>query len=309
MKELEHLLREFVETNNITTKGPLCVVLVVTRLAQKQVFPLQENQFLAKSGGQVRGLGKGAVQKILSEHGINRVLAEEGGRTSRGSINNMNQYIEFLNEILQHGQLNWSAIEEFWIDRIKEFFSSTPLKIKLDQSKSLRAIIRELLGAALKRQSENAGTMYAGAVMQHLVGAKLKIALPNESFETHGFSVADQQSGRKGDFLIGSSAIHVTTAPTEALIRKCQDNLNQSLKPIIITTTNGSGGANALADNYGLADRIDVFEIEQFIATNVFELGSFVTSKLNVTIRDIVRVYNEIVESCETDPSLKIEFS
>ena len=34
----------------------------------------------------MRGLGQSQVQKILARHGIERVLAAEGGRTSRGML-------------------------------------------------------------------------------------------------------------------------------------------------------------------------------------------------------------------------------
>ena len=37
------------------------------------------------------------IQRILADHGITRVLAEEGGRTSRGSVGLMQKYVEFLN--------------------------------------------------------------------------------------------------------------------------------------------------------------------------------------------------------------------
>ena len=41
-------------------------------------------ELLTEGGGQVFGLGKSAVQSILHRHDITRVLASEGGRTSRG---------------------------------------------------------------------------------------------------------------------------------------------------------------------------------------------------------------------------------
>ncbi|MBN1562024.1 DUF4928 family protein [candidate division KSB1 bacterium] len=306
---LENELDDFIRINHIKSKGSLSVMIVMTRRAQEKDFPLKEEDFLTKAGGQVKGLGKNAVQKILNDYGIHRTLAEEGGRTSRGSINNMNLYIDFLNMLYNKGILQWGAIEKHWINQVKRYFSSTPFKIRMDTSKSTRVVIRDLLDDAFKKQSENPGTMYAGAVMQHLVGAKLKLVLPNEKFDIHGFSVADQPSGRKGDFLLGSASIHVTTAPTEALIRKCLDNLNQGLKPVIVTTSKGAGGAEALAGDLGIAERIDIFEIEQFVATNVMELGRFVSVELNVTVRDLVKQYNNIINACETDPSLKIELA
>lgn len=66
--------------------------------------------------------------------------------------------------------------------------------------------------------------------------------------------------------------------------------------------------AEALADNAGLGDRIDVFKIEQFIALNLYELRKFAADRRRVAVSDLVKRYNEIVEEVETDPSLKIDF-
>jgi hypothetical protein len=137
-------------------------------------------------------------------------------------------------------------------------------------------------------------------------GGKDRTALPDTKITHEGFSVADTPFGRKGDFLIGDTAIHVTTAPTEALIRKCCDNLAQSLRPLVITTQSGVGGAIALAKNADVAERIDIIEIEQFIATNVYEWSAFQQTKRSVTVRQIVNAYNRIIDQCETNPSLKI---
>jgi uncharacterized protein DUF4928 len=65
--------------------------------------------------------------------------------------------------------------------------------------------------------------------------------------------------------------------------------------------------AEGLAANVGLADRIDVFEIEQFVALNLYELGQFGLDGRRTAVTDLVERYNEIVENVETDPSLKIE--
>ena len=50
-----------------------------------------------------------------------------------------------------------------------------------------------------------------------------------------------------------------------------------------------------------------MFEIEQFIALNLYELGRFASTGRRTAMRDVVERYNEIVEEFETDPSLKIE--
>jgi len=306
MNNLKSRLEAFASQCKIRGKGPLSLVLVLTRKASEQKPPFSANDFLTPQGGQVAGLGRGAVQAILADHGIDRVLAEEGGRTSRGSIQNMRAYVDFLNELAKKKLLDFPAIEEWWICRIKEFFGSKPFSLKADSSKSIRSIVSDLIDAAFSRQRECPGTMVAGAVMQHLVGAKIETAMPEAKVKHEGFSVADAPAGRKGDFLIGDTAIHVSTAPTEALIRKCCDNLEQNLRPLIITTQSGVGGAMALAKNFDVAERIDILEIEQFVATNVYEWSAFQQAKRTLTVRQLVEAYNRIIDQCETDPSLKI---
>ena len=181
-----------------------------------------------------------------------------------------------------------------------------PFTLKIDSSKSLQSVVNDLIDAAFERQRESSGKMVAGAVMQHLVGSKLQIVMPDEKIEHHGFSVADVPGGSKDDFLVGDTAIHVTTAPTEALIRKCCDNLNENLRPVIITTRSGVGGAEALAMNASVADCIDVFEVTQFLITNIHKWSRFELSQRPVSLRKLVEAYNRIVDRYETDPSLKI---
>lgn len=149
---------------------------------------------------------------------------------------------------------------------------------------------------------------YAGAVLQHVVGAKLDCALGKGKFAHNSFSTSDQQTGRAADFFIGDVAIHVTTSPSEALIGRCRENLGDNLRPIIVTTQRGLTIAEGLAENAGIGERVDVFEVEQFVALNLYELGKFAPDGRRVAVTDLVTRYNEIVEEYETDPSLKIEF-
>lgn len=70
-------------------------------------------------------------------------------------------------------------------------------------------------------------------------------------------------------------AIHVTTSPGEALIERCCDNLNDGLPAIIVPGQRGLKVAEALADNAGLGEHIDAFEVERLIALNIYEIGKF----------------------------------
>ncbi len=304
---IESRLEAFAEEFRMTGKGPLSVALVLTRSASKVSPPYNESMFLTKGGGQVKGCGRGAAQAVLADHGISRVLAEEGGRTSRGSIERMRGYIALLNEMHSRRELDFRAIELWWIERVKEFFASAPLKVRVDASKSLRHIIAELIKAAFARQEECPGVMVAGAVLQHLVGAKLTVALPDVRLRHEGFAVADSPGRRKGDFLVHDTVVHVTTVPTEGLVQKCCKNLEENLRPIIVTIEDATGSAKVLARNAGVEERIDVLEIEQFIATNVYEWSLFQHRNRPTSIAELIKAYNAIVDQCETDPSLRID--
>ncbi|WP_310673665.1 DUF4928 family protein, partial [Burkholderia multivorans] len=255
MADLQEALHAFNKERKFGRKGPLCVALVITQHARKMGLPLDPEKLLTEAGGQVLGLGKGAVQTVLNRHGIDRVLAAEGGRTSRGSISNMREYVAFLNGQAATSTVDLDAVEAFWIARVHEFFAAKPFKIRLDASRSLRTLVRDVIAQAEERQRNTPGMQYAGAVLQHLVGAKLDCALGAGSFEHNSFSTSDAQSGRVGDFFIGDVAIHVTTAPGEAVIGRCRDNINDGHRPIIVTTARGLTAAEVLAENAGLGER------------------------------------------------------
>ena len=298
-------LTKFFNENKMGIKGTLCVGLAVSRAAKEKGLPLRFESILTENRGQVSVLGRSNIQKILAEYGIDRVLAAEGGRTSRGSIGLSEKYVEFLNRG-RYSQRDLLTIERWWVDKVRQFFAGEPLVMKLDQSKSMRALVRDLLSVAEKRQANNRGSTIVGTVLQHLVGAKLTLLMPTAP-EMHGASVSDAVSDRGGDFILEDVVIHVTSAPGEAVIQKCKQNLDDGKRPILITTYKRVVLAEGLADAAGIADRIDIFDIEQFIAGNLYELGGFAQNGRGATAERLVNAYNNIVDACETDPSLKIQ--
>jgi len=307
MTSLEKYLSEFRDLKGLRSKGQLAVMLHITRLAAESGLPLELDALKTDKEGQVKGLGKGRVQSILKDHGITRVLAEEGGRTSRGSLGNASDYAVFLNKLHAQGQVDLECIEKWWVSRVQDFFSGKPFTLKFDPSKSLRSIVSDLLAQAVKRQKDNPGTTYAGTVLQHLVGAKLDLILPEgKRVQHHGANVADSPTSRAGDFVIDNAAIHVTTTPTEALVRKCKANIETGLRPIIITIVESRAGVESLAKGFGIEGRIDVIEIEQFIATNIMEWSKFNGPQHKGEVARLIAAYNNIICTYETDPSLLI---
>lgn len=307
-KDLAKQLHDFASSHKfLGNKGPLCVALVITRTAIKNGLPLDPAKLVTAAQGQVLGLGKSAVQAILGDHGITKVLAAEGGRTSRGSMGNMQDYVAFLNSLAKDKGLDIKTVEAWWAARVRDFFESSPLKLKVDTGSSLKACITGIFDEAKKRQSENRGSTVLGAVMQHLVGAKLEVLYPDQSIQHSGYSVADSPTGRSGDFQIGDCVIHVTTAPGASLIQKCCDNLDKGLRPLIVSTHAGAALAETLAEEQGINRRLEVLDITQFLVANMLEWTGFDGSQRRHTFEELIARYNAIVEACETDPSLKIE--
>lgn len=295
----------FIHKDGIFKKGALCVGLVVTRHARSSGFPLNPDELMTDQQGQVSGLGKAQVQAILADYEISRVLAEEGGRTNRGSISQMRDYVDFLNTAAKSGRLDLNAVETWWIEQVRRLFADRPFPFRLDPARSLSASVTDLLGQAEARQRERSGFMYVGAVMQHLVGAKLDIIV--EGVDHHGAFVADQVSGRPADFQVNEVAIHVTASPGEAVVRKCCENLQAGLRPVILTRLSKVAMALGLVEAAGAQDRVEVWAIEQFLSTNLHEQGKFNAASSREVATRIVAKYNCIIDVRETDPGLKIE--
>ena len=304
----EKQLKQFLKENKAATKGPLSLLIQLTSMIRTKKFPLNYDDFLTENKGQVAGLGGGNLKKILKEHGITQILATEGGRTSRGNMGLMGKYIDFLNTWNKAGAIDFDFVESFWAEQVRDYFRNQPFLLSADTSRTISTSLDELFDQARKRQKQNQGTQYLGSMLQHLIAAKLTIILPSNSFEIHGASVADSPTARSGDFVIHKTIIHSTAAPSEPLIVKCKANLKNGYSPVIITIFDRVKTALDLASDAGISGRVDVWDIQQFLSTNINEHCQFDEQNRNVKLADIIEAYNRIIDEKETDPSLKIEF-
>lgn len=309
MTDFEVELKAFQTENNIFSKGKLSVVIQFTRLVQGKEFPLNSDDFKTEKEGQVAGLGGGNLKKILKDHGITQQLSAEGGRTSRGSMGLMIKYVDFLNARNAEDSVDFTAAEAFWAEQVREYFRNQPFVLTADTSKTIGSNLDELFEQAKKRQKQNPGTQYLGTVLQHLVAAKLCLIMPEGSFEIHGASVADAPTARSGDFVINKTIIHCTTSVGDLLLNKCKSNINSGYRPVIITVFERVQTALNQIEDAGLAGRVEVWDIQQFLSSNVHEHGLFDEDKQNAKLGAIIENYNQIIMEKETDPSLRIEFS
>lgn len=299
------LVDDFRAAHKVNTKGSLAAALQLNRFFSQDSLPIDPENYKTDKEGQVKGISKDNCQKILADYGITRLLASEGGRTSRGTMSLMKEYADLINRI-QPSKAEFSAIERYWIDRIRIFFAGKPFKLEADESLSVAAAVDRLLMQAARRQKENPGTMYVGTVLQHLVGAKLSLVVPE--VEINGAAVADDPTGRGGDFNLGDTAIHCTTAPATLLMEKCQRNLGAGLHPIIVTIRDRVKNAWDLASDMGFSERLEVWDIQSFLSSNIHEHGHFSSASRREMLDKLIVSYNKIIDEYESDPSLKIEY-
>lgn len=287
------------------TTGPLAIALVVVDRARDHELPLDSADFRAANSAQVAGAGGVAANRILRRHGVDSSLGSEGGRTSRGSIDRMEELVALLNRRHAAGDLDLDAIEAFWVQKARDYFNTTPIAFRADPSLSLRMALRELLSQAELRQKSMGGVMIVGAVMQHIVGAALELSLGQGRVNHHGSNQNDAK-GRGGDFELGDAVLHVTNAPTAQLVGKCRANLEAGTRPIIITNPKPLIAAEVLADAEGLGGRIEFMDFEQFVCVQLYGLGGFTGSDVRGHLARLIETYNAIIDQVEPSPSLRI---
>lgn len=224
------------------------------------------------------------------------------------TLGGFDRVVTAAHSILRNHGVQKSLFSEREKKRIRRgrHFTRKAIEFHFDPGKSLHANIHDLLEQADDLQENSGGTNYVGAILQHLVGAKLDVVLGAGKIQHHGSSVADHSTARQSDFQIETVAIHVTTHPSEALVRKCAENLRGGFKPLIITLGDGVEGAAFLLTNANLADRVDVLDVGQFLTANVYERSLFKAAACKLTFSKLLDRYNEIVGACETDPALRI---
>jgi len=191
------------------------------------------------------------------------------------------------------------AMQAFLVQKVREFHGRQRLKVVYDGSKAMQQLVEDLLKLA-------AQTGKAGAVAQHLVGAKLQLRFPHLPIEIRPFSAADEQLGRPGDFVVGDTSFHITVAPMPGVYDRCKENLARGLRVCLLVREGQLIGARQNADLLGPGP-ITVRSIESFVSQNIEELSEFCHNKLALEFRSLLETYNQRVDKAEFDKSLMLE--
>jgi hypothetical protein len=288
-----------------------CAGLYVTQ-ALSGTYPLASSDYLTAS--QVKGASGENAKAILAEHGETRTFLREGGRTSRKTRPMAIELAELLNNHGSADELGWASEEEratvawalqaWFVRQIQaEYFAKERVKAEISHDKPVRIAVLALLQSAGSR-----GGNSAGAVAQHLVGAKLVLRFPGREINNESYTTADQQTVRPGDFQVGDTAIHVTMSPGQALFEgRCKSNIRHGFRPRVLVPENRLLAARQLAETADIGDKVAVQSIEDFVGTNIEEMAGFEDQAIKSGLRLLLETYNARVESVESDPGLLVE--
>src|SRR5690606_22948171 len=120
----------------------------------------------------------------------------------------------------------WKALLDHLKSLADDWFRRDNLKPDLDRRQAPTTWLQTIVEQARGRSG--------GIVEQHLVGAKLEKRFSGLDIDNHPAHAADQQTARDGDYRIGNTVYHVTSAPGAAVVAKCARNLRDGLRPILL---------------------------------------------------------------------------
>ena len=279
----------------------ICAGLAVLE-RMRGAYPLAKSDYVTP-GNQVRTSGS-LIQSIIRRFGEERRFTREGGRTTRATVPAAEGLVARLNSVESLAALTKNQrsqvidkLQGWLVERVRDYLDQQAIELELNLSKPSPLIVADILAAAEYK---------AGAVAQHLVGAKLAVRYPGLEIDNFSYTTADQQLGRPGDFVVGDTVFHVTVSPMPAVLDKCLQNLRNGYRSLLLVPDTRLQAARQMADAIDVQDRVGIVSIELFVGQNIEELGEFGQSSLAVGFRNLLAKYNERVAIVEADRSLLI---
>lgn len=103
-----------------------------------------------------------------------------------------------------------------------------------------------------------------------------------------------------------ADVIHVTAEPTRPLLEKCQANLRQGGRPVVLTLREKVAKARGLAEATGVENRVAVFALEDYLAMNLIEIAAAARNSPDAVFRRLVEAYNRRVVQAETNRAVTV---
>ena len=226
----------------------------------------------------MRNASRQNVQKILARFGEERILLQEGGRTNRGLMKNLQPLLQALADAgmdrlpLESREFEIGKMQAILADKARDIFNKEKVSFDYRLGMTSREIVGKILASAGNR-------LKTGEVAEYLIGAKLSLRFPNYDIRNSAASAADRQTEEQGDFQINDCVFHVSVAPNRGHYDKCLRNLADGLRVFLLVPDEILAGTrqNAQLDTNG---RVSVESIESFVSQNIEELSDFQEQRL-----------------------------
>lgn len=271
-------------------------------------YDLDREAHSTPNGAQVKRQTQSHVARLLARFGETRPIPAEAGRTSLGSLSAVEDLLDALrpadlgerdrearNAVLTRMMEHLARVAGAHAER--EAQKQARIRVAYDPTRNASQLVGDILERADPK---------AGAVAQHLVGAKLQIRLPGIDIPNHSYATADVQTGRRGDFEVNDTVFHVTVAPMDGHYAKCASDVRAGFRVYLLVRETVRVGAEQIAHS-SHHESIAVQSVEAFVGQNLDELAAFDTTAFARRFRRLLEVYNERVEAVEADTSLLIE--
>lgn len=303
-KAAEAVIREWLQSCTRTEELSRNTIVVGIKILDslRTTCPLPKNA-IGSPGGEVKGVRSG-LNKLLPKYGVPADFLRAA--TGRQAWHDAERLLDDLNEgealvpmsPVERDEILCSLLD-ILAEEAHKWLARQNIKVRCKREISPGAWVGQILAEAKGKSG--------GSVEQHLVGAKLSRAFPEIEIPALPGAAADLQTKRAGDFQVGTTVYHVTAAPGEPIVRKCQGNLDTGLHPVLLVPGKQKPVAEGIVDRLELADKITVISIEDFLSVNILEMSKGRKQEFIVTLRSIIDEYNRRVEAAETDKSLRIE--
>lgn len=268
-------------------------------------FPIERSVLITKND-QVARISY-YVGKAMDRHGETRRLPSEKGRTTRSTVTRAESLADRLNAIQELRDVDSGQRDSILLElegrivvAVRRFLDQQALEVAID----LRLPGTAIVSAILRKANQH---NFAGPVAQHLVGAKLAVRFPALEIENHSYTAADEQTGRRGDFQVGSSVFHVTVSEQPGHFEKCKRNLEHGLKPYLLVLERRLDAARVNFEEYGLVGKAGLYSIEAYVGQNLDELGEYNADGLRSSFGKLLAEYNRRVSEVEANRGLIIQ--
>jgi hypothetical protein len=260
---------------------------------------------LVTPGGQVRGASRAAVTRILRRHELAAEPRSEGGRTSPGSVPAALDLVERLNALMADVVADRDTVihrlQHHLVGLDPSYGEKEGLSLGVRQADPPLHVVQAMVGAGY-RQGRQMGQLVA----YHLVGAKLDLRFAGTGMTWSGRrdrrSIWREESPL--EYPLGDTLLVVVDFPSESHIHRLTDDLRAGWQVVVIVPDANLLATRQYLASSALAQRIEIYSLEQFLGQNIAEMGAFDRRATESRLRELLTTYNQRISASAEDKRL-----